>query len=87
MGKRIDGNGLVILGGDAAKAGKSVAAVDVHGTRTANTLTARATEGDGTVLLVLDLDESIENHGATVLHVNLEGLELGGLRVLRVPAT
>ena len=46
---------------DSAKACKRVLSVDVHGTRAANTLTSRATEGKCGVNFVFDLDDGIQN--------------------------
>lgn len=59
----------VVLLVDSAKASKGVDTVNVHGARTANALTARATEGERGVDLVLDLDQSIENHWAGLVEV------------------
>ena len=83
VGEGVDGDGLVVLR-DTAEAGKSVTAVDVHGARTADTLTARTTESDGRVVLGLDVDQSIKNHGADLGGVDVEALETGlsiGLRI------
>lgn len=62
-------------GSDLGKAGKTILTVDVHGTRTANTLTARSTvlkirlslpsKRKSRILLVLDLEQSIQHHGST----------------------
>ena len=49
---------------DEAQASKSVASVDVHGAGTADSFSAGATKGEGRVG-IFDLDEGIENHGAT----------------------
>ena len=49
---------------DVSQARQRVAAVDVHGAGTADALTARSAEGKGGVLLVLDLQQSIQNHGS-----------------------
>ena len=46
---------------DSAKACKRVLSVDVHGTRAANTLTARPAEGQCGVDLILNLDECIQD--------------------------
>jgi len=56
VGKGVDlgGLGRVLL--DAAETRERVDTVNVHGTRATDTLTARAAEGKGGVLLVLDLD-------------------------------
>lgn len=86
MGKRVDLGGLAI-DLNFANTGQGVATSDVHGAGTANTLTARTTEGQGGINLVLDLDQGIENHGTTVVHINLVRLKLGlysrSIRVLK----
>lgn len=41
---------------DSRKTGKSVDAIDVHGTRSADPLSARSSEGQGRVKVVLDFD-------------------------------
>ena len=64
VGQRTHRHG-VRAGSDLGKAGKTVLAVDVHGARTANTLTARSSKSKGRVNLVLDLEKSIQNHGTT----------------------
>ena len=45
--KGTDGGDLVVLG-DLRQAGQTVLAIDVHGARTADTLTARSTDYDPT---------------------------------------
>ena len=64
VGQRTHRHG-VRAGSDLGKAGKTVLAVDVHGARTANTLTARSSKSKGRVNLVLDLEKSIQHHGTT----------------------
>lgn len=48
-----------------------MSSIDVHGAGTANTLTARAAEGKGWINLILDLDQSIQNHWTTLVHVDI----------------
>ncbi|KAJ4956176.1 hypothetical protein NE237_012959 [Protea cynaroides] len=43
-------------------------------------------EGNVLVHFVLDLDESIEDHGTAFLKINLEVLQLGLGRILRIPS-
>lgn len=50
---------------DAAETGEGVLAINVHGTRPTDTLSARAPESESGVYLVLDLDEGIEHLRAT----------------------
>ena len=63
MRKGTDGGDLVVLG-DLRQAGQTVLAIDVHGARTADTLTARSSEGEGVIELVLDLEQGVEDHRA-----------------------
>ena len=51
-------------GSDLRQAGQTVLAIDVHGARTADTLTTRSSESKRGVLLVLDLEQSVEDHRA-----------------------
>jgi hypothetical protein len=60
---------------DAAEARECVLAIDVHRTRATDTLAARATEGERRVDLVLDLDEGVEDHGSTLVQVDLVRLK------------
>lgn len=69
------------------QASQGVGAVDVHGTRAADTLSAAAAEGEGRVDLVLDADEGVENHGAGLVKIEGVGLHLGLLGgLVGVPA-
>ena len=78
VGQRTHRHG-VRAGSDLGKAGKTVLAVDVHGARTANTLTARSTlnksanrspsERESRILLILDLEQSIQHHGSTTANI------------------
>lgn len=68
------------------QAGESVNTVDVHGARTANTLTARSAESEGRVEFVLYPDERIEHHRSGLVQVEVVGLHLGLLAgLVRVP--
>jgi hypothetical protein len=44
-------------------AGQGMKSVAVHGTRPANTLSARSSEGESRIKVVLDIDERIKIHG------------------------
>jgi hypothetical protein len=54
---------------DAAETGEGVLAINVHGTRPADTLSAGAPESKGRVDLVLDLDEGIKHLHTRKRHV------------------
>jgi len=62
--QRVDLRGLGQIVVDAAQAGQSVCAVDVHGARAANAFAARAAKSQRWVLFVLDFDESVQDHHA-----------------------
>ena len=69
--------GLGGTGADSSrrtKTRKSVLAIDVHGTATANTLTATPPEGQSRVEFVLDADKGVEDHGTRL--VEIEGVAL-----------
>lgn len=78
MGKRANGGGSR-AGRDLGQAGQTVLAVDVHGTGTADTFTARSSESQRGVLLVLDLEQSVENHGAAAIQLR-KRIESNSLR-------
>ena len=78
MGKRTDRH-RGRAGRDLGQAGQTVLAVDVHGTGTADTFTARSSESQRGVLLVLDLEQSVENHGAAAIQLR-KRIELNSLR-------
>lgn len=56
------------------QASQGVLAVDVHGTTATDTLTATSSESQGRVDLVLDTDESIQDHGSSLVQVDGVGL-------------
>ena len=78
VGQRTHRANLVILG-DFGQTRQTVLAVDVHRKRTANTLTARSTilkirlslpsERESRILLILDLEQSIQHHGSTTANI------------------
>jgi hypothetical protein len=61
MRERIDFCVLAFISVDATEAGKGILAVDVHRTRAADTLSARATKSERWVYFILYLDECIQN--------------------------
>ena len=63
MRKGTDGGGGR-SGNNLRLTGQTVLAIDVHGARTADTLTARSSEGEGVIDLVLDLEQGVEDHRA-----------------------
>ena len=63
MRQRTDGSGGR-SGNNLRQTGQTVLAIDVHGARAADTLTTRSSESKRGVLLVLDLEQSVEDHRA-----------------------
>jgi hypothetical protein len=61
MWERINLGVFILVAVDATKACKSILPVDIHGTRAANSLSARAAEGQGGIDFVLNLDQGIED--------------------------
>ena len=61
MGKGVDLGVLAGVALDSAEASKRVLAVDVHGTRAADTLAAGTSERERGVHLVLDLDQRVQD--------------------------
>jgi len=74
--QRVDLGGLVV-GLNLGQAGKGVHASNVHSARATDAFPAGPSEGQGGVHLVLDLDQSVQDHGATVVQVDLVVLHLG----------
>ena len=74
------------LGLDVAQAGQGVGAVDVHGARAADALPAGAAEGEGGILLVLDLEEGIEDHRTAVVQVDGIGRQVRLLLLVGIPS-
>lgn len=50
---------------------EAVLSVDVHRTRSANTLTTRTSESERGILLVLDLDERVQDHHTAVVEIDV----------------
>lgn len=61
MGQRVNLGRLVPVPIDPAEAGEGVDTVNVHRTRSTDSFSARSSERQRRVDLVLDLDQSIEN--------------------------
>lgn len=55
--------------------GERITTFDVHGTRAADPFTARTTEGQGRVLFILDLNQSIQHHRTTRIQVEFVGFQ------------
>ena len=70
---------------NTAQAGKRVHTINVHGTASANALTAGASEGQRRVLLVLNLEKRVKHHGTCLVQIELVRLHPRLLRrLLRV---
>jgi len=87
VGKWVDLGFLLGIGWDTAQASQSVDTIDVHGTTSADTLTARSSEGKSWVDLVLNANEGVQHHGSGLVQVEGVGLHawLGG-RLIGVPS-
>ena len=59
--QRIDLSGLAFIAVNSTEASKRVLSIDVHGARSANTLTARTAKGKCRINFILDLDENVKN--------------------------
>merc|ERR1719300_2066219 len=59
------------------KTSQSVDTSNIHGARSTDSLSAGSPKGQTWIHLVLDLDESIKHHGATIFQVNLIILHFG----------
>ena len=78
---------LIVVLGDAAEAGQMVTSIDIHGAGAADALTARPTEAKRWINLILDLDEGVEEHGPTLVHVDVVGyISRAIVGVIRVAA-
>lgn len=76
MWEGIDFAGLGLVCVNFAETGERVLAVNVHGTGPANSFATGASEGQGRILLVLDFDESVQDHWAACVKVYLVGLQM-----------
>src|SRR4029079_6082490 len=70
----------------APQAREGIGSVDGHRARAADTLAARAAEGERRVDLILDLDESVENHRPAALVILSRAVYVSVLVALGVPA-
>ena len=61
---------------DFANTGQSVDTTDIHSAGATNTFSAGSPEGQGGIHLVLDFDQSVQNHRATGIQVDLVFLHL-----------
>src|SRR5690606_18614302 len=82
-GQRIDAARVTEIA-DVPRAGEPIRAVHVHCATAADTLPARAPEGERRVDVVLDPDQRIEHHRPALIEIDLEGVEPGILTGRRV---
>merc|ERR1719232_64292 len=84
--KRIDFGGFVISF-NLGQTGESVHTSNIHGARSTDSLSARSSECETRIHFILDFDQSIQDHGTTVVEVNLIVLHLGLCsRLFRIPS-
>lgn len=74
MGQRV--NLCILLFVDAAETCQCVDSIDIHGTATTDTLSARSTEGQTRIHLIFDFDQCIKDHGTAGVQVHIEGLQV-----------
>jgi hypothetical protein len=72
QGIDLDGAGRVI---HALGAGQGIEPVDIHRARAANALAAGAAQSQGGVDLVLDPEQAIQNHRATIVQIDEIGID------------
>ncbi len=70
----------------ALGAGKRVCAVDIHGAGTANAFTARTAQRQGRVNLVLDIEQTVQNHRTAIVAIDIIGVDARIGVVVRRPA-
>ena len=73
--------------GNEPRACEPVRAIHIHGARTADALATRATEGKRRVHVVLNPEESVQNHRAAIVEIDFEGIEtwvLAGVRLVAI---
>src|SRR6185437_8959326 len=83
--QRIDGRRRRQVG-DEPRASQPVRAIDVHRAGTADALAARAAKGERRVHLVLDPEQSVQDHRSAVVEVDLEGIEARVVLQIRIEA-
>jgi len=69
VGQWVDLRGFVVIW-DLGCASQSVGTLDVHSTRTADALSAAPTESESGILLVLDLEQSVQNHWSGLVQID-----------------
>ena len=70
---------------DSLQARERVRAVDIHGARPADAFAARPAERQRRIDLVLDLDQSVENHRSALLLIDMVGVDVWVPAIVRVP--
>ena len=78
--------GRLAIDVDLANTGKSVGTLNVHGAGSADTLAAGATEGERRIDVILDPDQRVENHRPAIAGVDIIGVDMRVLSVVRIPA-
>ena len=73
VGQRIYLGGFGGVRVDPAEAGEGVGTVDVHGARAADPLATRPPEGQRRIQLVLDLDQTVQQHRTARIQVHCGG--------------
>src|SRR5689334_10835044 len=85
MRQRQHSQRLVILVRHGLGAGQRILAVDIHRARPADTLSARSSEGQRGINVVLDPDQSIQDHWTAVTGINEVSVQSRISAVLGIP--
>ena len=84
QGINLGGFGCIFLI-NIGQTSQSIDPINIHGTRTANAFATRTTKGQGWILLVFNLDESIQYHGTAFIQINRISRKIGALILFRIP--
>lgn len=85
--ERVDLGNLAAIFIDSGQTGQIVFTVNIHRATSANTFSARSSETESWILLVLDLDQSVQNHlTGHLVQVQFVFLHNWSLSVIRVPS-
>jgi hypothetical protein len=85
QGVNLGGLGEVVLVNEV-KTSQSVGSINVHGTRSTNAFAAGTAKGQCRILFVFDFQESVQDHGATLIQIDRVGAQIRRLAVFGVIA-
>ena len=67
-------------------ASQRIGAVDIHRTRTTNTFTARAAKSQCWINFIFDLDQCVQHHRATTIHIDVVSIDARVGVIVGIPA-